>query len=76
LAKFFSTEKGWVLNLAKYGLGYILGPFFSQTHLVTLVLISCKNRQTTLSVQPGANPTIVSYNAGAVKIYNATNCLA
>jgi hypothetical protein len=25
---------------------------------------------------PGANPTIVSYNAGVVKIYSATNSIA
>jgi hypothetical protein len=25
---------------------------------------------------PGANPTIVNYNAGAVEIYNAMNSLA
>jgi hypothetical protein len=28
-----------------------------------------------LMYSPGANPTIVSYNAGAVKIYNGTSSL-
>jgi hypothetical protein len=37
---------------------------FSQTHLVTLII-----------KLPGANPTTVSYNASAVKIYNATRSL-
>jgi hypothetical protein len=27
-------------------------------------------------LEPGANPTIASYNASAVKIYNATGSLA
>jgi hypothetical protein len=27
-------------------------------------------------IQPGANPTIVTYNASAVNIYNATSSLA
>jgi hypothetical protein len=28
-----------------------------------------------LKIRPGANPTIVSYNASAVKIYDATSSL-
>jgi hypothetical protein len=29
-----------------------------------------------MKLMPGANPTIVSYNEGSVKIYNATSILA
>jgi hypothetical protein len=35
--------------------------------------ITCTNVMPTLT--PGANPTTVSYNAGAVKIYNVTSRL-
>jgi hypothetical protein len=29
-----------------------------------------------LNINPGTNPTITSYNARVVKIYNATNSIA
>jgi hypothetical protein len=45
-------------NLDKKYVGLTFGAIFSQTHLVAL---------------PGANPTIESYSASAVKVYDASS---
>jgi hypothetical protein len=49
---------------------FFLKTHYAICHVVSFYIVSCSRWLT-----PGANPTIVSYNGGAVKIYNATNSL-
>jgi hypothetical protein len=42
--------------------------FYSHFYISTWVLV--------IKISPGANPTTLSFNATAVKIYNATNSIA
>jgi hypothetical protein len=68
---YFFIKKGWASFCAN----------FSQTHPVTLNLTLRSGFYhfklcSTTGETPATNPTIVSYNASAVKFYNATSRVA
>jgi hypothetical protein len=69
----FSTKIGWAIFWA----------IFSQTHLVTLFesnwavnFGAMLQKRANSPHNPRANPTIASYNASVVNLYNATGSLA